>query len=277
MPLNLNTSAVDGLTHDIIEETANQLVTNGRPDLTGASPEEVRKHVGYTAETVEKNWENSRAVPPPIIGNRKLIAAKEDALTALSFKDKSLKTWRNWLEAPFDRKTGLENLDDRFRKSLPWDPATTVYLPGTSVRIEGKSTISTSPATGRERTSRTTGRNLRSTIRRNLGAVRERRRCPSTAAVNGSIKASSKKSPDCPIPDTTMKSSPCPSRMTGRRSWPDIPRTPASCSTMENLPGPDAGKFRCELTFALPVKANEKHHRTKWNSIYSDLFRISCL
>ncbi|MGB4101276.1 MAG: PD-(D/E)XK nuclease family protein [Alphaproteobacteria bacterium] len=136
-PLKLDPLAFGNLLHEVLQETVTRLETS-RPDgFVGAAPVEISTAIEAAKTTIAARWAETLPIPPPIIWQRKCAEVAELAETALSHRDGPLVGQRSWAEISFGGDRRAEALDAEARAGLPWDPLTSVQIPGTEIQIGG--------------------------------------------------------------------------------------------------------------------------------------------
>jgi hypothetical protein len=136
-PMMLDALAFGSLLHELLEKTVIQLEAGHPKGFAGASISEIKDVVDNVVGAVDALWTESRPVPPPVLWKRKLQEAAELAITALSYHDEPFQNERSWTEVPFGGDQKASALTEEALKRLPWDPLTTVTIPGTILQIGG--------------------------------------------------------------------------------------------------------------------------------------------
>lgn len=136
-PLTLDPLAFGNLLHEILDEAVT-LLESARPGgLASAIVDEIVQAVEAAGDKVVARWDDTRPIPPPVVWRRKRVEAAELAKIALSYREDPLADQRSWAEVPFGGDRRTEVLTEEARLALPWDPVTTVAIPGTNIRIGG--------------------------------------------------------------------------------------------------------------------------------------------
>jgi PD-(D/E)XK nuclease superfamily len=136
-PLQLDALTIGVILHGTLERAVSDLEI-GKPGGFGtADHASIAGAVVRALNAVAREWEHARPVPPPVIWERKLHDIRALAVAALGYREQSLARQRSWAEVPFGGDKSIENLTDERRALLPWDPATPVVIPETTVAIGG--------------------------------------------------------------------------------------------------------------------------------------------
>ena len=136
-PLQLDALAIGGILHATLEAAVSGLELAKPGGFGTADDVSIADAVGRALDTVPREWERMRPVPPPVIWERKLHDIRALAVAALGYREQSLAGQRSWAEIPFGNDTSVEDLTDERRALLPWDPTTAVVIPETTVAIGG--------------------------------------------------------------------------------------------------------------------------------------------
>jgi hypothetical protein len=136
-PLQLDAFAIGGILHAMLERAVSELELRTPGAFGIADNVSIADAVGRAHDAVAREWERTRPVPPPVIWERKLLDIHALAVSALGYREQSLTGQRSWAEIPFGGDMSMENLTDERRSLLPWDPATPVVIPETTVAIGG--------------------------------------------------------------------------------------------------------------------------------------------
>jgi hypothetical protein len=136
-PLTFDPLAFGTLLHEILEEAVTQLEEDSQGGFALASPVEIQLAVEAASDRVAIRWDETLPVPPLLIWRRKRAEAVELAVVALSRREDALPNQRTWAEVPFGGGRRVEELGDKVRASLPWDPLTPVVIPGANMSISG--------------------------------------------------------------------------------------------------------------------------------------------
>ena len=99
--------------------------------LAKADDERIDSAIDTASEEVARDWEDERAIPPPVIWRHSLGRVRAMSRRGLAFRDGGLDAARAHGEVPFG---GAEPQHDA---GTPWDPSTPVEIPGTGLRISG--------------------------------------------------------------------------------------------------------------------------------------------
>jgi len=136
-PLQLDPLAIGSILHATLERAVSALEV-AKPGRFGTADDaSIAAAVGKALDSVAREWERTRPVPPPVIWERKLQDIRMLAVAALQYREQSLAGQRSWAEIPFGGDRSVEDLTDERRALLPWDPAKPVVIPGTTVAIGG--------------------------------------------------------------------------------------------------------------------------------------------
>ena len=136
-PLQLDSLAIGGILHSTLERAVSELELT-KPGGFGTSDDvSLAGAISRALDSVAREWERTRPVPPPVIWERKLQDIRTLAVAALGYREQSLVGQRSWAEIPFGGDRSVEDLTDERRALLPWDPTTPVVIPGTAVAIGG--------------------------------------------------------------------------------------------------------------------------------------------
>ena len=136
-PLQLDALAIGGILHATLERAVSGLELAKPGGFGTADDASIADAVGKALDTVAREWERTRPVPPPVIWERKLHDIRALAVAALGYREQSLAGQRSWAEIPFGGDRSVEDLTDERRALLPWDPTTPVVIPETTVAIGG--------------------------------------------------------------------------------------------------------------------------------------------
>jgi len=136
-PLQLDPLAIGGILHATLERAVSDLELAKPGGFRNAGASSIANAVGKALDAVARKWERTRPVPPPVIWERKLHDIRTLAVAALGYREESLPGQRSWAEIPFGGDLSVEDLTDERRALLPWDPATPVVIPETTVVIGG--------------------------------------------------------------------------------------------------------------------------------------------
>jgi hypothetical protein len=136
-PLQLDPLAIGGILHATLERAVSGLELAKPGGFGTADDASLADAVSEALDSVAREWERARPVPPPVIWERKLQDIRALAVAALGYREQSLAGQRSWAEIPFGGDRSVEHLTDERRGLLPWDPTTPVVIPGTTVAIGG--------------------------------------------------------------------------------------------------------------------------------------------
>jgi hypothetical protein len=136
-PLQLDPLAIGNILHETLERAVSGLELAKPGGFGTADDASIAAAVGEALDTVAREWEHMRPIPPPVIWERKLRDIRMLAVAALEYREQSLSGQRSWAEIPFGGDTSVEDLTDERRASLPWDPTKPVVIPKTTVAIGG--------------------------------------------------------------------------------------------------------------------------------------------
>lgn len=136
-PLQLEPLALGNILHEVLELTVSTL-ERARPGGFSAGDDAVIiAAVNEALTNRAEAWERTRPTPPPVIWHRKLDDIRAMAVTALAYREQLLPGQRSWAEIPFGGDRSADELTAEQRALLPWDPTTSVVIPGTTVAIGG--------------------------------------------------------------------------------------------------------------------------------------------
>jgi hypothetical protein len=136
-PLQLDPLAIGGILHATLERAVTDLELTKPGGFGTADDTSLAEAISKALDSVAREWESTRPVPPPVIWERKLQDIRTLAVAALGYREQSLVGQRSWAEIPFGGDRSAEHLTDERRALLPWDPTTPVAIPGTTVTIGG--------------------------------------------------------------------------------------------------------------------------------------------
>jgi hypothetical protein len=136
-PLTLDALTFGNLLHEILQKSVMGLEATKLGGFGQASGETIRRAIADARTAVANRWENSVPVPPPVIWQRKCEEAAALAEKALTHANEPLPKQRSWAEVPFGGVTKAEEIDEAILKTLPWDLAAPVEIPGTGIAIGG--------------------------------------------------------------------------------------------------------------------------------------------
>jgi PD-(D/E)XK nuclease superfamily len=136
-PLQLDSLAIGGILHSTLECAVSDLELTKPGGFGTADGASLAGAISRALDSVAREWERTRPVPPPVIWVRKLQDIRTLAVAALGYREQSLVGQRSWAELPFGGDRSVEDLTDERRALLPWDPTTPVVIPGTTVAIGG--------------------------------------------------------------------------------------------------------------------------------------------
>jgi hypothetical protein len=136
-PLFLDALAFGSLLHAVLEHAVTTLETRNPGGFATALLSEIVSALDRACSVVAEVWEMSRPIPPPILWKRTLAEIRELSLAALTLEEEPLPDQRSWAEIPFGRENRRASMGEPLRMDFPWDPARTVLIPGTDIRICG--------------------------------------------------------------------------------------------------------------------------------------------
>lgn len=131
-PLERDNRSFGELVHALLKRTVDELEPT--PGLGRASEAEIDAALDAAIAEVRQEWPLERPVPPLMLWDHTLAAARLLALKALTldepFQDQGS---RSWTELPF----GQEKEENAPGVAWPWSTTAEVRIPGTNVRIRG--------------------------------------------------------------------------------------------------------------------------------------------
>jgi hypothetical protein len=136
-PLQLDALASGGILHSTLEHAVSGLELAKPGGFATADDASIADAVERALDTVAREWERTRPIPPPVIWERKLEDIRALAIAALGYREQSLVGQRSWTEVPFGGDRGAEDITADRRALLPWDPMAAVVIPETNVAIGG--------------------------------------------------------------------------------------------------------------------------------------------
>ena len=129
-PLTIPPDAFGKLVHEILRRTVDAL--EPLPGFALASPEEIEAALQAAAGVVQEQWPLEQPVPPQLLWRNTVAHAARISITALTFGRTTESDTQSWTEVPFG-DADLKNVG----RSLPWDPALSITVTGTDIRIQG--------------------------------------------------------------------------------------------------------------------------------------------
>ncbi|MGY3610820.1 MULTISPECIES: PD-(D/E)XK nuclease family protein [unclassified Bradyrhizobium] len=129
-PLSLDARAYGELVHDLLKRAVDALEPD--PGYGRATPLEIEGALDAALAAISVQWPLARSVPPPLLWQHTLAAARNLALKALTLDEAFQPSTRSWTELAFGRDE-----DDAAAADLLWRPTAQVMIPGTNVRIRG--------------------------------------------------------------------------------------------------------------------------------------------
>jgi hypothetical protein len=130
-PITLDARAYGELVHELLKRSVDELEPD--PGYARAQPHEIEAALAGAVAAVRVQWQLERPVPPQLLWQHLLEAARDLAYKALT-QDPSLQSGtRSWTEVRFGQ---LEATDTPLQ-DLPWPPDAPVTITGTTVRVRG--------------------------------------------------------------------------------------------------------------------------------------------
>lgn len=129
-PLSLDTRVYGELVHDLLKRAVDLLEPN--PGYGRASPLEIEGALDTAIEAISADWPLSRSVPPRLLWQHTLAAARNLALKALTLDEAFQPSTRSWTELAFGGDS-----QEAAQPDLLWPLTAEVVIPGTDVRIRG--------------------------------------------------------------------------------------------------------------------------------------------
>jgi hypothetical protein len=136
-PLVLDALAFGNILHETLENAVESLESTISGGLGAAGDAAITAALRAAIETVAKKWELTRPVPPPAIWQRKIQAILCLARDALTYREEPLPGQKSWAEIRFGSDPRKRAIHPDDKPGLPWDPFTSVIIPGTDVAIGG--------------------------------------------------------------------------------------------------------------------------------------------
>ncbi|RWA84954.1 PD-(D/E)XK nuclease family protein [Mesorhizobium sp.] len=130
-PLTLPPDDWGQLVHELLRRAVDAL--EPAPGFTAAAEHEIDDALANAAQAVTESWPLERPVPPPVLWLSTVKRAASMARAGLVLESFTEPGTRSWTEVPF----GGEVRGADARTDLPWDPASPVVIPGTTVAIRG--------------------------------------------------------------------------------------------------------------------------------------------
>jgi hypothetical protein len=136
-PLLLDPLAIGNILHAMLERAVTHLEETQPGGLGAATDALISAALDVAVIGVAEEWERCYPVPPPIIWRRKLEDMRALALSALTYREEPLPKQRSWAEVKFGSAPREGNAGATPQGGRPWQPSTTVVIPGTTVAIGG--------------------------------------------------------------------------------------------------------------------------------------------
>jgi hypothetical protein len=128
-PLALDKPTYGTLIHELLQETASFLESNGGFAL--ATTMQVKSALEEASRRVGLDWELTKPLPPSLLWQRTLTEARDTALSALTWPLQKFEHQKTYVEVPFG---GLEGGGE----NAPWDRDALVAIPGLDLKLRGK-------------------------------------------------------------------------------------------------------------------------------------------
>jgi len=131
-PLSLDARAYGELVHQMLKRAVDALEPN--PGYARAARHEIGTALDVASVAIGAQWPLTRSVPPLLLWQHTLAAARDLALKALTLDEAFQTETRSWTELAFGREEedGADSDPD-----VLWPPTAQVVIPGTDVRIRG--------------------------------------------------------------------------------------------------------------------------------------------
>jgi len=128
-PLTLDARSYGELVHELLKRAVDTLEPD--PGYGRATPVEIENALAAAVEAVAARWALERSIPPQLLWQHTLEAARQLAFKALTLDEPFRTGTRSWTELRFGEPelTGAGE--------LPWDPQQPVRIPGTNVLLRG--------------------------------------------------------------------------------------------------------------------------------------------
>jgi hypothetical protein len=126
-PLTLTDRAAGELVHELLRRSVSAL--EPAPGYSNATEAQIDAALEEAVRQVREQWPLLRSVPPKLLWEHTLRGSRQLAKEALTFEARSPNT-RYWTEVPFGQEKEQPG-------EWPWDPRTTVSVPGANVAIRG--------------------------------------------------------------------------------------------------------------------------------------------
>lgn len=130
-PLSLDARAYGELVHALLKRAVDALEPN--PGYGRAARHEIEAVLDAACIAIGSQWPLERSVPPLLLWQHTLAAARDLALTALTLDEAFQPETRSWTELAFGHE---EEVSDP-AADLLWPPNAQVVIPGAGVRIRG--------------------------------------------------------------------------------------------------------------------------------------------
>lgn len=131
-PLTIDARAYGELVHELLRRTVNSLEPN--PGYARAARHEIDTALDDAVTAISIQWPLERSVPPLLLWQHTLAAARELALKALTLDEAFQPDTQSWTELAFGRATADEADNS---PNLLWPPTAQVIIPVANVRIRG--------------------------------------------------------------------------------------------------------------------------------------------
>jgi len=132
-PLTLDARAYGELVHDLLKRAVDSL--EPRPGYTRAARHEIEDALSAAKAVIAEHWPLERAVPPPLLWHHFLETAERLALGALTHDKTFQAGTRSWTEVTFGLPA--EHMPATASADVPWQPTSTVSIPGIPVSVRG--------------------------------------------------------------------------------------------------------------------------------------------
>ncbi|MNJ13262.1 PD-(D/E)XK nuclease superfamily protein [compost metagenome] len=254
-PLVLDGAQNGNLVHEILEKAL--LIIEKSDGLANAPETLIETAVATAVADVAAQWETEHPVPPRIIWERTLEAARTMANWALSEREGVPSDSRAYAEVPFGGSSSEPSV------TVPWNTAESVPIPGTGFNITGYIDRLDLSADGAKAFVRDykTGRKPKDEIE--LDGGRELQRCLYSFAVKALLgdQVAVSASLLYPRDKTSLHLADSQDVMNRLTDYLQAART--SLVSGVGVPGTDAGINYDELAFALPANASATYCKRK--------------
>jgi hypothetical protein len=130
-PITLDDRAYGELVHELLRRSVDALEPD--PGYARAEPHEIEAALIGAMAAVRTQWPLERPVPPRLLWQHLLEAARLLALKALTQDPTFQSGTRSWTEVGFGQPEAAETP----RQDLPWPPDASVSITGTTVEVRG--------------------------------------------------------------------------------------------------------------------------------------------